>query len=29
VRWSCPSFKEPFPWEPGGNQDNPLEPSDL
>lgn len=29
VRWSCPSFKEPFPWEPGGKQDDHLELFDL
>ncbi len=29
VRWSCPSFKEPFNWEQGGKQDDPLEPLDL
>lgn len=29
VRWSCPSFKEPFNWESGGKQDDPLEPFDL
>jgi RecB family exonuclease len=29
VHWSCPSFKESFPWESGGSQEDPLEPFDL
>ncbi len=29
VRWSCPSVKEPFPWDVGGKQDDPLESFEL
>lgn len=29
IRLSCPSFKASFPWEPGGEQDDSLEPFEL
>jgi len=29
VQWSCPSFKQPFPWEPGGEVDDAQDPLDL
>jgi CRISPR/Cas system-associated exonuclease Cas4 (RecB family) len=29
VQWSCSSFKQPFPWEPGGNADDSPDPPDL
>ena len=29
VRWSCSSFKQPFPWESGGNEDDAQDPLDL
>ncbi len=29
AQWSCPSFKQSFPWEPGGNEDASQDPLDL
>jgi RecB family exonuclease len=29
VRWSCSSFKQPFPWESGGNEDDSQDGLDL